>query len=105
MDVRFKPLYTPLAWVSEPWEARRDRAGAHCEQVQQALVEAGSGARPGGRDSGEGTEHDRLDGISDDGFHSALAGLDRECEPRQRCDGYSAHLFLKQDVRSASVIL
>ena len=41
MDVRFKPLYTPLAWVSEPWEAQRDRAGAHCEQVQQALVEAG----------------------------------------------------------------
>ena len=36
---------------------------------------------------GEGAEHDRMDGFSHDGFHSALAGWDREGEPRQRAGG------------------
>jgi hypothetical protein len=41
MGVRCKPLCMHMDWMSGRWEARRDRAGAHCEQVHQALVETG----------------------------------------------------------------
>ena len=41
MGVRSRRLSTPLVWTSAPWKARRDRAGRHCQQVHQALVEQG----------------------------------------------------------------
>ena len=57
--------------------AWRDRAGTHCQQVHQAIVEQGkldlvhvqADAHPG-----EGMQNDRLDGVSDDGFESSVAG-------------------------------
>ena len=36
-----KRLSKRLAWTNVRWEARRDRAGKHCQQVHQAVVQQG----------------------------------------------------------------
>src|SRR5881275_726577 len=41
MDVPSKRLFTRMAWMSGPWEARRDRAGRHCEQIHHTLIAQG----------------------------------------------------------------
>jgi uncharacterized protein YcgL (UPF0745 family) len=41
MVVLFKRLSMPSVWMSVRWEARRDRAGVHCQNVHQAIVEQG----------------------------------------------------------------
>lgn len=59
----------------------RDRAGAHCQKVHQAMVETGSLDLvhvQADAHSGQGTRHDCVDGLGDDGFHTALAGWGRQ---------------------------
>src|SRR5215813_6147969 len=41
MVVRSRRLCKPLAWTNGRWKARRDRAGNHCHQVHQAVVQQG----------------------------------------------------------------
>jgi transposase-like protein len=67
--------------------AWRDRAGEHCEQVHQAIIEqeklelvhVQADAHPG-----QSTRDDRLDGAGDDGFHTVVAGRSRKPDTRER---------------------
>jgi hypothetical protein len=63
----------------------RDRAGSHCEQVHQAIIEQGKLDLvhvQADAHSHQSTRDDCLDGVGDDGFDAVVGGRSREPDTR-----------------------